>query len=102
MRSALTLTTKIEDDQGDCQCRASRPGWDDLHIAQVVHQGLPTLALPPRPKGKTPSALGVAAATHNHPGGRMSHIVSIKTELRDPEAVRAACRRLNLPEPVQG
>ena len=30
----------------------------------------------------------------------MSHIVSIKTEVRDPAAV--ACLRLNLPEPVQG
>lgn len=32
----------------------------------------------------------------------MSHIVTIKTELRDAEAVRAACKRLNLSEPVQG
>ena len=32
----------------------------------------------------------------------MSHIVTIKTEVRDAEAVRAACRRLNLPEPVHG
>ena len=32
----------------------------------------------------------------------MSHIVTIKTEVRDAEAVKAACRRLNLPEPVQG
>jgi len=32
----------------------------------------------------------------------MSHIVSIKTEVRDATAVRAACRRLNLAEPVQG
>ncbi len=32
----------------------------------------------------------------------MSHIVTIKTEVRDPEAVRAACRRLNIPEPQQG
>jgi len=32
----------------------------------------------------------------------MSHIVSIKTEVRDAAAVRAACRRLNLAEPVQG
>lgn len=32
----------------------------------------------------------------------MSHIVTIKTELRDAEAVNAACRRLSLPEPVQG
>jgi hypothetical protein len=29
-------------------------------------------------------------------------IVSIKTEVRDPGAVVAACRRLKLPEPVQG
>lgn len=32
----------------------------------------------------------------------MSHIVTIKTELRDAEAVQAACRRLGLQEPVQG
>ena len=32
----------------------------------------------------------------------MSHIVSIKTEVRDPEAVAAACRRLGLPEPAHG
>jgi hypothetical protein len=32
----------------------------------------------------------------------MSHIVTIQTEVRDPAAVHAACRRLGLPEPVQG
>jgi hypothetical protein len=32
----------------------------------------------------------------------LSHIVTIKTEVRDPIAVAAACRRLGLPEPVQG
>jgi hypothetical protein len=32
----------------------------------------------------------------------LSHIVTIKTEVRDPGAVAAACRRLALPEPVQG
>ena len=32
----------------------------------------------------------------------MSHIVSIKTEIRDPTALAAACRRLGLAEPVQG
>ncbi len=32
----------------------------------------------------------------------MSHIVSIQTEVRDPVAVGAACRRLGLPEPVHG
>jgi hypothetical protein len=32
----------------------------------------------------------------------VSHIVSIKTVVRDPNAVAAACRRLGLPEPVQG
>ena len=30
----------------------------------------------------------------------MSHIVTIKTEIRDAAAVRAACRRLGLAEPV--
>ncbi|MCG8586257.1 MAG: DUF1257 domain-containing protein [Pirellulales bacterium] len=32
----------------------------------------------------------------------MSHIVSIATEVRDATAVRAACRRLKLPEPTSG
>lgn len=32
----------------------------------------------------------------------MSHIVTIKTEIRDAAAIAAACRRLNLPEPVSG
>ena len=32
----------------------------------------------------------------------MSHIVTIRTEVRDPAAVAAACRRLGLPEPVHG
>lgn len=32
----------------------------------------------------------------------MSHIVSIKTEVRDRDAVAAACRRLGLSEPVHG
>ena len=32
----------------------------------------------------------------------MSHIVQIQTEVRDPTAVAAACRRLTLPEPVHG
>ena len=32
----------------------------------------------------------------------MSHIVSIKTEVRDAEAVRAACVRLGLEEPKHG
>ena len=32
----------------------------------------------------------------------MSHIVTIKTEVRDATAVRAACQRLKLPQPVHG
>ena len=32
----------------------------------------------------------------------MSHTVTIKTEVRDAAAVRAACERLKLPAPVQG
>ena len=32
----------------------------------------------------------------------MSHIVEIKTEVRDATAVGAACHRLQLPQPVQG
>ena len=32
----------------------------------------------------------------------MSHVVQIQTEVRDPAAIRAACSRLSLPEPVLG
>jgi hypothetical protein len=32
----------------------------------------------------------------------MSHVVQIQTEIRDPVAIRAACGRLSLPEPVFG
>jgi hypothetical protein len=32
----------------------------------------------------------------------LSHIVTIKTEVRDPAGVLAACRRLGLPEPIHG
>ena len=32
----------------------------------------------------------------------MSHIVQIQTEIRDASAIRAACNRLRLPEPVFG
>ena len=32
----------------------------------------------------------------------MSHIVTIKTEVRDAAAVQAACNRLQLPQPVPG
>ena len=32
----------------------------------------------------------------------MSHVVQIQTEIRDPVAIRAACDRLSLPEPVFG
>ena len=32
----------------------------------------------------------------------MSHIVTVKTQLRDPLALAAACRRLGLTEPVLG
>ena len=32
----------------------------------------------------------------------MSHIVTIEVEIRDAAAVRAACSRLRLPEPVHG
>ena len=32
----------------------------------------------------------------------MSHIVSIKTKIRDPVALAAACQRLGLEQPVQG
>lgn len=32
----------------------------------------------------------------------MSHVVTVQTEVRDATAVRAACKRLGLPEPVFG
>ena len=32
----------------------------------------------------------------------MSHVVQIQTEVRDPVAVRSACNRLGLPEPLEG
>lgn len=32
----------------------------------------------------------------------MSHIVTVKMEIRDAAAVRAACQRLKLPQPVHG
>lgn len=32
----------------------------------------------------------------------LSHIVSIKTQVKDANAVRSACNRLQLPQPVQG
>ena len=32
----------------------------------------------------------------------MSHIVTIRTRIRDPAALAAACRRLGLAEPVRG
>jgi hypothetical protein len=32
----------------------------------------------------------------------LSHVVEIKTEVRDSTAVQAACQRLKLPQPVQG
>ena len=32
----------------------------------------------------------------------MSHIVTVKTEVRDSAAIAAACRRLALPEPAMG
>jgi hypothetical protein len=35
-------------------------------------------------------------------GTNLSHIVTVKTEVRDHAAVAAACRRLALSEPVQG
>jgi hypothetical protein len=50
------------------------------------------------------SSAARAMLVHFNPGGppRVSHIVEIRTEVRDPAAVAAACRRLSLPEPVHG
>jgi hypothetical protein len=33
---------------------------------------------------------------------RVSHVVQIQTQVRDPAAIAAACQRLNLPAPVFG
>ena len=32
----------------------------------------------------------------------MSHVVQIKTQVKDPVAIRAGCVRLQLPEPIYG
>ena len=32
----------------------------------------------------------------------MSHVVTIRTEVRDPHAIDAACARLDLPQPTEG
>jgi hypothetical protein len=32
----------------------------------------------------------------------LSHVITIRTEVRDPAAIQAACRRLGLPEPIHG
>ena len=32
----------------------------------------------------------------------MSHVVQIRTQVKDPVAIRAGCERLKLPEPVYG
>jgi hypothetical protein len=32
----------------------------------------------------------------------MSHLVEIKTQVRDPAAARAACERLGLETPIEG
>src|SRR5258708_3941491 len=46
---------------------------------------------------------GMFSPTHQHPrSSSVSHIVQIRTEVRDPDAVASACRRLGLPEPVHG
>jgi hypothetical protein len=39
-------------------------------------------------------------ATHVERRCRISHVVTIKTQVRDQQAVAAACRRLGLPVPV--
>jgi hypothetical protein len=48
---------------------------------------------------------GLPPRDRTHPNEEapfVSHIVSIKTEVRDPQAVAAACRRLGLPGPAHG
>ena len=43
-----------------------------------------------------------AVVSHFCGGSNVSHIVQIQTEIRDASAIRAACNRLRLPEPVFG
>jgi hypothetical protein len=45
---------------------------------------------------------GFLFTSHFSGGHDVSHIVTITTEVRDPAAVRAACARLGLAEPIQG
>jgi hypothetical protein len=49
-----------------------------------------------------PTLPGSPNESNPREGNTLSHIVTIKTEVRDAEAVRAACKRLGLEEPVQG
>jgi hypothetical protein len=51
---------------------------------------MPTTLVPPQP------------SIPRERRAELSHIVTITTEIRDPQAVAAACRRLGLPDPVQG
>ena len=46
--------------------------------------------------------VGPALVFCNSEEQALSHIVSIQTEVRDPVAIRSACDRLKLPEPVFG
>ena len=50
---------------------------------------------------KTRSTL-VVAEPRDDLEDAVSHIVTIKTEVRDAEAVKAACKRLHLPEAAEG
>jgi hypothetical protein len=50
---------------------------------------------------RLPSSI-VPASSPRREVSHVSHIVSIKTEVRDTMAVTAACLRLGLPEPVHG
>src|SRR5262245_30915404 len=52
--------------------------------------------------GAVPSSLVPPFRRPNHWRFKVSHIVTIKTEIRDPAAVAAACQRLELPAPVEG
>jgi hypothetical protein len=49
-----------------------------------------------------PTARAILRLTPNQGEHLVSHIVTVKTEVRDAAAVRAACQRLGLAEPIQG
>src|SRR4051812_47118732 len=60
----------------------------------------PSTPASPRPDPGRPRLRPVPPAPEE--SSRMSHIVTISTDVRDPDAVAAACLRLGLPGPAHG